>query len=198
MNAKPNDRAAAVRKAMRSLVAGNGFHGASMGAVAKEAGVATGTAYTHYASKDALVIAAYVETKAELGRAATAGIDAAQPAADRFRALWLACYRHLSHNRDHALYLLQVETSPYREPAHEASMAKENDGLLAQVASPDLATQLMPLPLDVLFDLALGPAIRLAATGVTLEEEQLADVAGACWRAVTKPQAGPAPGQQRR
>jgi len=35
-----------------------GFHGASMGAVAREAGVATGTAYTHYASKDDLVLAA--------------------------------------------------------------------------------------------------------------------------------------------
>jgi len=29
-----------------------------MGAVAREAGVATGTAYTHYASKDDLVLAA--------------------------------------------------------------------------------------------------------------------------------------------
>ena len=52
-----------------------GFHGASMSAVAAEAGVATGTAYTHYASKDELVLAAYLETKAELGAAATGGLD---------------------------------------------------------------------------------------------------------------------------
>jgi AcrR family transcriptional regulator len=41
------DRAAAVRAALRTLVAERGFHGASMGAVAREAGVATGTAYVH-------------------------------------------------------------------------------------------------------------------------------------------------------
>ncbi len=65
------DRAAAVRAAMRALVARSGFHGASMGAVAREAGVATGTAYVHYGSKDELVIAAFVESKQRLGEAAT-------------------------------------------------------------------------------------------------------------------------------
>ena len=60
------DRAAAVRGALRMLVARDGFHGASMSAVASEAGVATGTAYTHYASKDELVLAAYREAKAQL------------------------------------------------------------------------------------------------------------------------------------
>ena len=43
MTGQPIDRAAAVRSAMRALVARNGFHGASMSAVASEAGVATGT-----------------------------------------------------------------------------------------------------------------------------------------------------------
>jgi AcrR family transcriptional regulator len=38
------DRAGAVRRAMCTLVARHGFHGASMSAVANEAGVATGTA----------------------------------------------------------------------------------------------------------------------------------------------------------
>ena len=36
------DRAAAVRQAMRTLVARHGLHGASMSAIAKEAGVAQG------------------------------------------------------------------------------------------------------------------------------------------------------------
>src|SRR5262249_28622624 len=75
MTTAPLARAAAVRSALRTRVARNGFHGASMSAVAREAGVATGTAYTHYASKDELVLAAYRETKAQLGAAATAGLD---------------------------------------------------------------------------------------------------------------------------
>ena len=187
MTTTPTDRAAAVRKAMRNTVAEHGFHGASMSAVAREAGVATGTAYTHYASKDALVLAAYCETKAEIARAAAAEVDATLPPDQRFRALWLAYHHFLRTNPEHARFLLQVEHSPYRGPAHEAAMADQNDPLVAQVAAPDLVALLLPLPDDVLYDLALGPAIRLAAAGQTMTPDQLEKIAAACWRAVTVP-----------
>lgn len=185
MTAKPTDRAAAVRRAMRTVVAEHGFHGASMSAVAREAGVATGTAYTHYASKDELVLAAYCETKTELGRDATSGIDPGSPPEQRFRTLWLAYHDHLRRNPDAARFLLQVDSSPYRGPAHAAALADENDALVAQVTMPDLVPLLLPLPVDVLHDLALGPAVRLAAAGQDLAPDQLEQVAAACWRAVT-------------
>lgn len=180
------DRAAAVRRALRALVALHGFHGASMSAVAKAAGVATGTTYTHYASKDELVVAAYLETKAELHAAATAGSDPAADPAERFRAIWLATYRHLSANREHALFLLQVDASPYRADAHEASLAATGDPLLEQVSTPDVAERLQPLPLDVLYELGLAPAVRLAVSQEELSEDDLAAVADACWRAVSR------------
>jgi len=187
VTAKPTDRAAAVRKAMRTVVAERGFHGASMSAVAREAGVATGTAYTHYASKDELVLAAYCETKEELGRQATSGIHPDSPPEQRFLVLWLAYYGYLGRNPDYARFLLQVDSSPYRGRAHEAALADENDALVAQVTMPDLATLLLPLPADVLYDLALGPAVRLAAAGQDLVPGQLEEVAAACWRAITRP-----------
>lgn len=187
MTAKPTDKAAAVRQAMRSVVAEHGFHGASMSAVAKEAGVATGTAYTHYASKDDLVLAAYGETKAQLGRSATRDIDQDASPAQRFRTLWLAYYDYLRTHPDQARFLLQVDHSPYRGPAHDAAMADENDPLISQVMKPDLVALLLPLPQDVLYDLSLGPAVRLAASGLEVKADQLEEIAAACWRAVTVP-----------
>ena len=196
MTVTPVDRAAAVRGALRTLVARNGFHGASMSAVARQAGVATGTAYTHYASKDELVLAAYVETKAQLAVAAVAavagldadavaGLDAdARPSA-QFRGIWLASYRHLKANPDHARFLLQVDHSPYRSAAHQAAIAG-GDPLVAQVAAPDTAARLLPLPLEVIYELGLSPAVRLAAGGTELTDEQLDEIAGACWRAISK------------
>lgn len=186
--APPVDRAAAVRSALRTLVARNGFHGASMSAVAKEAGVATGTAYTHYASKDELVVAAYCETKAQLAVAVTAGLDTQAGPRGRFCSIWTACFRHLRDHPDHALFLLQVDHSPYRTPAHEAVLADTEDPLLAQATMPDMAAQLLPLPLDVLYELGLAPAVRLAAGEIRLTEEQLGEIATACWRAVSRPQ----------
>jgi AcrR family transcriptional regulator len=179
------DRAAAVRRALRALVARHGFHGASMSAVAAEAGVATGTTYTHYASKDELVLAAYLETKAELAAAATAELEPSAGPAERFRGIWLATYRHLAANREHALFLLQVDSSPYRTDAHEAALAAAGDPLLEQAAMPDIAARLLPLPPEVLYELGLAPAVRLAVGGEELSDEQLATVADACWRAVS-------------
>ena len=158
-----------------------------MSAVAAEAGVAAGTAYTHYASKDALVLAAYIETKAELAVAATAGLDPAAGPAERFRSIWLAAYRHLAANRDHALFLLQVDCSPYRSDAHQAAMAVADDPLLAQASAKDLAAKLLPLPADVLYELGLAPAVRLAAGEAKLGERDLGAIADACWRAITRP-----------
>lgn len=181
------DRAAAVREALRRLVAQRGFHGASMSAIATEAGVATGTAYTHYGSKDELVLAAYLETKARLAAAATADLDPEATPAERFRGIWLASYRHLAANPDDALFLLQVDSSPYKGPAHEAAMAREGDPILAQAADAAMAAQVLPLPLDVLYELGLAPSVRLAAEGAELSKAELETIAGACWRAISRP-----------
>jgi AcrR family transcriptional regulator len=193
------DRAEAVRSALRTLVAERGFHGASMSAVAEAAGVATGTAYTHYASKDELVLAAYRETKAQLGAAATVGPAAAAPpaddgarsagatlgdgAADRFRAIFLGSYRHLAARPDHARFLLQVDHSPYRAAAHAA--LPDDDPIVAAAAT--FAAELLPLPLEVLYELGLAPAVRLAAAEVELSDAELDAVADACWRAISRP-----------
>ena len=181
------DRAAAVRRALCTLVAQHGFHGASMSAVAREAGVGTGTAYVHYASKDELVLAAYVEVKRELGEAATAGLDPSGSAAERFRQVWLGVHAHLAADPDRARFLIQVDGSPYARQAHEASMAAGGDPLLAEASRPDTAAELLALPLEVLYDLGLSPAVRLAAGGAELSREELTAVADGCWRAITRP-----------
>ena len=181
------DRAAAVRVALRTLVARNGFHGASMSAVAAEAGVGTGTAYVHYASKDELVLATYLEVKRELGEAAVAHVDPDAPAHERFRQRWLGVHRHLSADPDRARFLLQVDSSPFARAAHEMAMATDGDPVMAAAASPDLAAQLVDLPLEVLYDLGLAPAVRLAAGDLELDPAALDRVADACWRAVTRP-----------
>lgn len=179
------DRAAAVRTALRRLVAERGFHGASMSAVAAEAGVATGTAYVHYRSKDDLVIATYVEVKRDLGQAAVDRLDLEQEVDEQFRALWRAMHDHLAADPDRARFLVQVEASPYATRAHDASLGTPDDPLLALIADSPIGRRLAPLPLAVLYDLGIGPAVRLAASSETLPDEELDAVAAACWRAIS-------------
>jgi len=179
------DRAREVRVALRRLVADGGFHGASMGAVAKEAGVGTGTAYVHYASKDDLVVAAYLETKRELGVAATAQVDPGAPPHERFISLWLAVHAHFTANAQDARFLVQVEHSPYMAHAHDDARAADDDPLIEAATAPDLVALLAPLPLTVLWELGIAPAVRLAAAGIELTRQELTATADACWRAIT-------------
>ena len=85
-----------------------------MAAVAERAGVAAGTIYVHYGSKDELILATHHEVKQELGRAAAATINPADPPAERFRLLWRSIYGHLAHDPDRARFLVQIESLPTR------------------------------------------------------------------------------------
>jgi AcrR family transcriptional regulator len=181
------DRAAAVRAALRTLVAERGFYGASMGAVAREAGVATGTAYVHYASKDELVIATYLESKQRVGRVAARAAESTSDPSELFPILWKGIYRHLAADPDEARFLIQVDGSPYAAVAHEAALAREDDDLMRIASAPAIARVLEPLPPEVLYEIGLAPAVRLAARGIELTARELDRVAAACWRAISRP-----------
>lgn len=180
-----NDRPAAIRAAIRTVVARHGFHGASMAAIADEAGVAVGTAYVHYPSKDELVIAAYLEVKRELGEAATVAIDSSAPAPERFAQLWRSAHRYFVHHPDHARFVVQFDAGPYGPEGHERAMAVVDDPLVAEAALPDIAVLLIDLPPLVLYDLGLAPAARAVANGVRLDDDTVTTLAAACWRAIT-------------
>ena len=180
------DRAAAVRRALVELVAVRGFRGTSMAAVAERAGVATGTAYVHYASKDELIIAAYVEVKQQMDEAAIAAVDPADIARNRFLALWRAIHDHMTADPVRAQFLLQIGTSPYRDAAAAAVFANEDDPMLDFAAAEDFVRIVIDLPPMVLYDLGIRPAIATAAGGDELSNAQLSMLAHACWRAITR------------
>ncbi len=180
------DRPAAIRRALRDLVADRGFHGASMSAVAKAAGVAAGTAYVHYESKEELVVATYLEIKRDLGEEVVAQMDPDAPPRVRYGQMWPAIYRHLRREPERARFLVQMEDSPFYENAHE-QLLEQGDPLVEAATAGDLVDLLAPLPMEVIYPLSMGIAVRLAAAGVELTDEQIEAVVEATWRAVTRP-----------
>ncbi len=177
------DRPAAIRRALRDLVADRGFHGASMSAVAKAAGVATGTAYVHYESKDELVIAAYLEVKSELADAVLAEHDARADVIEEYRQAFKSTYAHMTAVPERARFLAQIEGSPYREEAHSRYL-EQGDRLVAMLV-PLLEDRLVPLPPEVIWAMSLGLAIQLASSSIALDDSELDILVDATWRAIT-------------
>lgn len=181
------DRAARVRRALVELVAEHGLHGAGMSAVARRAGVATGTAYVYYESKEELLLDAYREVKRDLSKVVALATGSPKTPDARFEAIWMALYLHLAEDPARARFLVQLEVSPFVKGAHASAADGDEDPLVSAAAAPDIAPLLADLPLEVLFDLGFGPAIRLAAGRSELSEVELDRIAAACWRAITKP-----------
>lgn len=182
----PTDRPGAIRRALRDLVAERGFHGASMGAVAREAGVATGTAYVHYESKDELVYATYLEIKAGLGTAVLEGLDSSASPFDKWDHMLRASYRFFEEEPKRARFLTQLEESPYYEEAH-ARLLADGDPLAEAASSEEFTVLLVDMPREVIYALSLGVVVRLVAAGTRLKGEELDTLVGATWRAVTRP-----------
>jgi len=180
MTTKQIDRSALVRRAMLEVVADRGLHGASMSLIAKQAGVATGTAYVHYDSKEDLVVETFLEVKAKLAAAGLDGVDISAEPRQVFGSIWRNCHDHLAADPATARFLLQVEASPLKKATHDA--VADNDPL--RQAAQAIAPVLVDLPLDVLYDLSLGAAVRLVASGTELDPDDLDLLIEACWRAV--------------
>lgn len=174
------DRAALVRRAMVELVAEKGVHGTSMSQVAGRAGVATGTAYVHYESKEALLIAAFVEAKSQIGAAVAHDLDLTAPPRVTFESIWRRLYEHLRTDPHLAKFLNQIDESPLRERAHDA--LADDDPLVS--LGNEMAEHLIDLPVEIIYELGLAPAVRLAASDSTLDDAQLSLVIDACWRAI--------------
>ena len=156
-----------------------------MSALAEHAGVAAGTAYVHYASKDELIIATYAEVKSDLAVAAMSVVEPAGTLDDRFLQIWHNAYRHLASDPARARFIVQVEASPYADAAHRRAL-EQNDPFVA--ASQEMRAHTVDLPLLVVWDLGFGPAIRLAANPERdLDETGLDTLARACLRAVKRP-----------
>ena len=180
------DRPAAIRRALRDLVAERGFHGASMGAVAKEAGVAAGTAYVHYESKDELVYATYLEIKAGLAEAVLAAYDATVSPFEQWRHILTTSYAFLAEEPERARFLSQLEESPYYEEAH-ARLAEAGDPIAEAAVRQEFVELMVDLPPEAIYALSFGVAVRLIAAGAQLKDNEIDTLVTSTWRAVTKP-----------
>lgn len=174
------DRAALVRRAVVELVAERGIHGASMSQVAQRAGVATGTAYVHYESKEDLLVAAFVEAKGRLGAVVAEGLDLTASPEETFAAVWRRLYGHLREDRHLARFLTQIDESPLRARSHAALPG--SDPLIR--LGEEMSDQLVDLPVEIIYELGLAPAVRLAASDTDLDEPGITKVIAACWRAI--------------
>jgi AcrR family transcriptional regulator len=113
-----NTREKLMRAAM-DIVAADGFPAATTASIAERVGMAEGTLYRHFKSKDELLIETYRRLKAEVFEAIQARTQTATGLKGRFRALWLGMY---------ATYAADMNAFAFGQRFGESALSKTEGG----------------------------------------------------------------------
>jgi len=110
-----------------ALIKEHGFHGAPMSLIAKHAGVAAGTIYHYFDSKETLIVELYVEVKNRLALAIIEGDDVNKPYKDRFFNIMVNQYNFYVANENAMIFLEQYVNSPFAKnfPDKESKLFME-------------------------------------------------------------------------
>ncbi|GAB2588567.1 TetR/AcrR family transcriptional regulator [Spirosoma areae] len=122
--AKDDTKIEAIHEAARTLVLRTGFSGLKMADVAKEAGLATGTLYVYYNSKEALVAEAFADTKQRIATGLLGAKVVEGNYYESFQNLWKA---YFSYCYAHPAEMLFVEQFMYSGYLPEDARKKAND-----------------------------------------------------------------------
>jgi AcrR family transcriptional regulator len=148
-------------KAASRIVAREGMEAATTAAIAAEAGVAEGTLYRHFESKDDLLIAAYRQMKQAVFVDAASGLDASLPPPERLKRTWKAIYLAYRADKDAFAFghRFSESTLAEREGGEAGRIAARmvNDLRKAGIASGDFKN----LPPDLLGSLFMAPVTYL-------------------------------------
>jgi AcrR family transcriptional regulator len=113
MKEQVKDKRTAILEAALKLFTERGFHGTSTAQISKEAGVATGTLFNYFPTKEDLINNLYFEVKGDLSRSMGKGIETESTFQDKLKKLWSNLINWGVNNQEDFLFVGQFCSSPY-------------------------------------------------------------------------------------
>jgi AcrR family transcriptional regulator len=102
-----------IYRATLHLVKEKGLSGITMGQIAKEAGLATGTVYIYFTNKDELINSLFTACRKGSAAIYFKDYDPAAPFRTGFRTIWMNVFRHRMERFEEAIFLEQCLHSPF-------------------------------------------------------------------------------------
>jgi AcrR family transcriptional regulator len=113
MKEQVKDKKTAIMETALKLFTERGFHGTSTAQISKDAGVATGTLFNYFPTKEDLINSLYFDVKGELSRSMGKGIETESTFQDKLRKLWSNLINWGVDNQEEFLFVGQFCSSPY-------------------------------------------------------------------------------------
>ena len=185
------DKKQAIFESMLELIREHGFHGAPMSQVAKQAGVAAGTIYYYFESKDQLIQELYDHNRTVLVDIVQATLDREKEATYRaqFCGLWMDLYEFYTQHPRVLVFFEQYHNSPYsadRSPGYARGTFYDffEEGIRRgqfRAVRPEL---LIALTIS-----SISAAAKLTVFGkLAVNQADLAQVVDMLWSGLTSPE----------
>lgn len=181
------DKREAILAAALRLIARLGLHNTPMSAVAREAGVAAGTLYLYFPSKEAMINALYLDVLEDRDRSMR-GEPAGETATGRdgLWSFWHGLARWHLDRPDASNFIQQCKASAIlTDETREVERRKHGEGL-ASFEQAVAAGLLRDVSLHVFWALAVGPITQLAQMSDARELEITEDVIRATFDGVCR------------
>lgn len=107
------DKKRAIFESMLDLIKDHGFHGAPMSLVAKNAGVAAGTIYHYFESKDQLILELHAYNKSRIGKVVHEALQEQLRYKEIFMRVWSNIFEFYIKNTNVLIFFEQYINSPY-------------------------------------------------------------------------------------
>jgi AcrR family transcriptional regulator len=182
---KDDEKLRAIAEATFTLVEQTGLSGLTMAAIAREAGLATGTLYVYFKSKEELMVALYERAKTATTASLMHGDDPKEPFRSRFQRLWMNWLEHrLTHSAE-VVFIEQYYNSPWFSEESRNLSDRLIKGWVDLIESAKAAQVLKDVP-SVLLINSFGGSARetanlLRSGALARTDANLALAFGLCW-----------------
>jgi AcrR family transcriptional regulator len=147
------DKKEEILKAALKLFVEFGFHATPTSKIAKEAGVANGTLFHYYKTKEELILALYSDTKKRLTEYMYSNISKADSLDLVFKSIYTNTIEWSLENKAEFYFIQQFSTSPFYSLISPEEIRKQAEPHLDFLQEGIKAAVLKPLPVDLLYTL---------------------------------------------
>ena len=186
------DKREAVMRAAMELVGENGFHGSPISMIAERAGVAAGTIYCYFESKDVLIRETYGCLERQIMASVMAEYPEGRPIHEQYLHVWQRLVAYFLASPLELRFIEQFHNSPYGVACRrDRIFGKKDKDIITKLFEEAREQQIIKeLPLPVLLSLTFSPLADLCRDHIlqfiVLDEALIARTADACWDAVKR------------
>lgn len=172
------------------LISVYGFHGTPISQIAQHAGVATGTIYHYFASKDELIVELFRYSKQKIQDATFRDHDATAEYHKRFVTTWINLVKHYVQYPEVLSFFEQFYSSPYVKEIFTDETVCFQDEISLFLKEGIRDGYIKQLDINIISAAFLGTVIATAKRGTSqyfkFSEEDLENMVGIIWDGIKK------------